>query len=243
MFRFKQFTIQQHQTAMKVCTDACVLGAYTHPGTTHVQPAPTLLDIGTGTGLLALMAAQNYPTAHRIDAVELDPDAFGQATDNVAASPFANRVRVHQTAIQDFRPGYQYDLILSNPPFFTNHLRSPDAATNRALHTETLPFTDLVAAANRLLHPEGEWWVLLPPYEAGQLETLAQQANLWPFSRLSLRHNARKAPFRHITGYRRNPTSLHTDTLTVYESDPANPGRETYTRPFRQLLSPFYLIF
>ncbi len=228
---------------MKVCTDACVLGAYTHPATTQLRENPTLLDIGTGTGLLALMAAQNYPKAPRIDAVELDPDAFAQATDNVAASPFANRIRVHQTAIQHFRPDAPYDLILTNPPFFTNHLRSPNAATNRALHTDTLPFPDLVAAADRLLHPDGEWWVLLPPYEAGQLETLAQQANLWPFSRLSLRHNARKAPFRHITGYRRNPSAVQADTLTVYEPDPANPGRETYTLPFRQLLSPFYLIF
>ena len=243
MFRFKQFTIYQNQTAMKVCTDACVLGAWTCAERLRLPgSASAILDIGTGTGLLALMAAQNQPIA-RLDAVEIDPDAFSQATENIKNSPFANRIRVHKTAIQDYNPGPDYDLILTNPPFFTNHLRSPDAATNRALHTDTLPFADLVTAVDRLLKPSGQWWVLLPPYETGQLDQLAKTVGLYPFGRLLLRHNAQKSPFRRITGYSRQPHQLQTETLTIYEPDGTNPTREQYTDAFRQLLQPFYLIF
>jgi len=247
VFQFKKFTIHQDQTAMKVCTDACVLGAYTTPERLTISPCATILDIGTGTGLLALMAAQNHPTA-QVDAVEIDPDAYMQASENVRNSPFANRIQVHKTVIQHYQPGHRYNLILTNPPFFTNHLRSPDAATNRALHTDTLPFADLVTAVDRLLKPNGHWWVLLPPYEAAQLDQLATTAGLYPFERLLLRHNAQKAPFRHITGYSRQTQPLQTDTLTIYEPDgsgqpSANPTRERYTGAFRQLLRPFYLIF
>lgn len=255
MFQFKQFTIHQNQTAMKVCTDACVLGAWTSSEQLQLPPNPRILDIGTGTGLLALMAAQNHPDA-RIDAVEIDPDAFFQATENAKNSPFANRVQVHKTAIQAFKPSRDYDLILTNPPFFTNHLRSPYAATNRALHTDTLSFSDLVAAVDRLLKPDGQWWVLLPPYETSQLDQLVATLGLHPFERLQLRHNTKKAPFRHITGYRRDDrqddisfpemssqSSLSTQTLTIYEPDSSNPTREQYTEAFGQLLQPFYLIF
>ncbi len=233
---------------MKVCTDACVLGAWTSADRLMLPgSAPAILDIGTGTGLLALMAAQNHPTA-LVDAVEIDQDAFRQATENAKNSPFSNRIQVHQLAIQDYQPGHSYDLILTNPPFFTNHLRSPDAATNRALHTDTLPFVDLVTAVDRLLKPDGQWWVLLPPYEAGQLDQLATTVGLHPFERLRLRHNAIKAPFRHITGYSHQSKPLHIQTLTIHEPDSNNriagpPNREQYTNAFRQLLRPFYLIF
>ncbi|MCY7357834.1 MAG: methyltransferase [Rudanella sp.] len=234
---------------MKVCTDACVLGAWISAERLLLPGSePAILDIGTGTGLLALMAAQNHPTA-QVDAVEIDPDAYDQATDNIKNSPFANRIQVHKTAIQHYQPSYLYDLILTNPPFITNHLRSPDAATNRALHTDMLPFADLVTAVDRLLKPNGHWWVLLPPYEAAQLDQLVTTTvGLYPFERLLLRHNAQKAPFRHITGYSRQTQPLQTDTLTIYEPDgsgqpSANPTRERYTDAFRQLLRPFYLIF
>ncbi|MBC3785914.1 tRNA1(Val) A37 N6-methylase TrmN6 [Spirosoma sp. LMG 31448] len=104
MFSFKQFTIRQERTAMKVCTDACVLGAFADVAASTVA-ATRILDIGTGTGLLALMAAQRNPRA-TVDAVEMDEAAFGQATENVAASPFANRVRVWRGRVQAFVPWF-----------------------------------------------------------------------------------------------------------------------------------------
>jgi tRNA1Val (adenine37-N6)-methyltransferase len=234
MFRFKQFTIQQDRTAMKVCTDACVLGAW---ASIADVPDARILDIGAGTGLLALMAAQRNPTAS-IDAVEIDTEAAGQASENVAASPFANRVQIIHSRIQDFEPAQQYDHVLTNPPFYTNHLRSPDAAINRALHTDELPFFDLLTAVTRLLKPGGQWWVLLPPYEAAKLTELAARHRLLPTRRLALQHTAPKPVFRILTGFGFGQEGCLDETLVIYEPD----GR-TYTTAFRSLLRDFYLIF
>lgn len=231
MFRFKQFTIRQDRTAMKVCTDACVLGAYAD------VMSERILDIGTGTGLLALMAAQRNPSA-TIDAVDVDEAAFDQATENVANSPFTHRVQVRHGRIQDFTTTLPYDRILTNPPFYTNHLRSPDAAVNRALHTDELPFAELVEAVARLLNPTGQWWVLLPPYETANLIKLAVAMGLTPFWQVHLRHNDRKPVFRMITGFKFDGQAANSDTLAIYE-----PGSKTYTPAFRALLGDFYLIF
>jgi tRNA1Val (adenine37-N6)-methyltransferase len=221
---------------MKVCTDACVLGAWADVGV-----GGRLLDIGTGTGLLALMVAQRNASA-QIDGVEIDDAAFGQAVDNVTDSPFADRVRVHHQSIQAFAAlvtnKQQYDRILTNPPFYTNQLRSPDMAVNRALHTDDLPFGDLLSAVRQLLRPDGQWWVLLPPHEMTQLTTLAQSNGLYPFHQLDLRHHAQKPVFRQVAGFSftEKPVELH--ALAVYEID----GR-TYTDAFRNLLRDYYLIF
>ncbi len=217
---------------MKVCTDACVLGACADVGT-----GGRVLDIGTGTGLLALMAAQRNPTA-LVDAVEVDDAAFGQAVENVSASEFAERVRVIHSRIQDFQTPVLYDRIIANPPFYTKHLRSPDAATNRALHTDELSLDDLIQAVARLLKPDGQWWVLLPSYETRVLTNLAQETGLFPFRQLALQHTAQKPVFRIITGFSFHQHPLLTDELAVYETD-----NKTYTLAFRTLLRDFYLIF
>ncbi|GAB3768870.1 methyltransferase [Spirosoma horti] len=251
MFSFKQFTIQQDRTAMKVCTDACVLGAYAEVTGIESTDAGGLvkriLDIGTGTGLLALMTAQRNQRA-QIDAVEVDEAAFGQAQENVVASPFAERVHVWHSRIQDFEPADRYDRILTNPPFYTNHLRSPDSAVNRALHTDELPFPELIEAVVRLMKPDGQWWVLLPPYETEKLAILAEQAGLHAYKRLLLRHNAQKPAFRIITGFSFEERYPEEETLTIYEPKkttdlPENRLAETYTSEFRTLLREFYLIF
>ncbi|UFH52161.1 tRNA1(Val) (adenine(37)-N6)-methyltransferase [Spirosoma sp. KNUC1025] len=239
MFRFKQFTIRQDRAAMKVCTDACVLGAYANV-TGAQQTADRverILDIGTGTGLLALMAAQRNVTAI-VDAVEVDDSAVEQAIENVSDSPFASRIHVIHTRIQEFVNQAAYDRILTNPPFYTNHLRSPDAAVNRALHTDELPFEELLAAVVRFLKPAGQWWVLLPPYESQKISELAATSGLKPFQRLMLRHHAEKPFFRVITGFCFDNLPVTDQVMTIHEHD----GR-TYTAEFRALLRDFYLIF
>nr|WP_240543824.1 methyltransferase [Spirosoma foliorum] len=258
---------------MKVCTDACVLGAYADVGV-----GGRVLDIGTGTGLLALMAAQRNPTAS-VDAVEVDDAAFSQASENVAASPFAERVQVVHTRIQEFPltpgpspragegsrlgdrtsslsqngrgaggKGKLYNRILTNPPFYTNHLRSPDAAVTRALHTDELPFPELLEAVVRLLTVEGQWWVLLPPYETEKLTELANEVGLKPFQRLFLKHNEKKPVFRVITGFSFVDGPIIDETLRIYETNPRSQADgkappATYTSEFRALLSDFYLLF
>ncbi len=244
MFTFKQFAIRQDQVAMKVCTDACVLGAVANVGATDDTTQTRLLDIGTGTGLLALMAAQRNPAAH-IDAIDIDEVAVEQATENVANSPFANRVRVWHRRVQAFMPGTDYDRILTNPPFYTNHLRPPNPAAARALHTDDLPFVDLIAAVRRLLKSDGQWWVLLPPYQTDQLVKLAQKADLHPFRQLALHHQANKPAFRIVTGFAIIPvgatsvgaTNAAQESLVIREVD------QTYTSAYRALLRDFYLIF
>jgi len=240
MFTFKQFVIRQDRVAMKVCTDACVLGAVADVGATDGNPHTRLLDIGTGTGLLALMAAQRNPAA-RIDAIDVDDMAVEQATENVANSPFANRVRVWHSRVQEFMPGTDYDRILTNPPFYTNHLRPPDPATARALHTDDLPFSDLLTAVRRLLKPDGQWWVLLPPYQTDQLIKLAQATNLRPFWQLALHHHVNKPAFRVVTGFGATSvgaTNVAQESLVIREMD-----NQTYTAAYRALLRDFYLIF
>ena len=217
---------------MKVCTDACVLGAFADVGA-----GGKLLDIGTGTGLLALMAAQRNPTG-LIDAIEIDNNAFTQAVMNVIESPFAERIQVTHGRIQDFLGEKIYNRILTNPPFYTNHLRSPNAAVNRALHTDELSFSELLTAVLRLLKAEGQWWVLLPPYEMDILTRLALSVGLSPFKRLSLRHHVQKPVFRVIRGFSSTKSQPVDEELSIYESD-----NRTYTVDFRALLRDYYLIF
>ncbi|WP_461128311.1 tRNA1(Val) (adenine(37)-N6)-methyltransferase [Spirosoma aerophilum] len=237
---------------MKVCTDACILGAYAdviEEGTSadRVDQEFRILDIGAGTGLLALMAAQRNPRA-LLDAVEVDEAAFGQATENVAASPFASQVKVRRGRIQDYQPGLRYDRILTNPPFYTNHLHSPNIAVNRALHTDELSFSDLIRAVERLMKPYGQWWVLLPPYEMETLTGLAAQTGLYPFRHLRVKHNAEKQVFRHITGFCFEKRTVDEETLVIFEQSKTAIGaekqpKETYTSEFSILLRDFYLIF
>ena len=229
---------------MKVCTDACVLGAFADVGAISGTAQMYILDIGTGTGLLALMAAQRNPNAH-IDAIDIDETAVEQATENVANSPFASRVRVWHSRVQDFTPGVYYDRILTNPPFYTNHLRPPNPATARALHTDDLPFSDLLAAVRCLLKPDGQWWVLLPPYQTDQLIKLAQTANLRPFRQLHLHHHTDRPAFRIVTGFTITSvgatsvgaTNVARETLVIRGMD------QTYTSAYQALLRDFYLIF
>lgn len=234
-FQFKQFTMQQDHCAMKVCTDACVFGAWA--GTLG---AKRILDIGTGTGLLSLMAAQSNKDAH-IDAVEIDPEAAEQARENVTGSPFAERIEVHQTPIQDFTPLHRYDSILINPPFFQSDLRSPDARINQAHHAESLTFSELLTAIARLLGVEGTWHVLLPPDESTLLTKMAFLQGWSKPRELTLYHTFNRKPFRVMSTFKGTLASIQTtvsERLAVFEAD-----GKTHTLAFRELLQEFYLNF
>lgn len=165
MFTFRQFTIEQDRCAMKVGTDGVLLGAWAElPIVSGVgSPTPRVLDIGTGTGVVALMMAQRYPDA-LVDAVEIDADAASQAGENVARSPFASRVRVFNTSIQDFAAASteRYDVIVSNPPYFQNSLRNPDAQRSLARHADSLPFSEFIRAAAVLLKDDGVMSIIIP---------------------------------------------------------------------------------
>ena len=161
MFQFKQFTIHQQRSAMKVGTDGVLIGAW---ASVRVNDR-TILDIGTGTGLIALMLAQRNPEAEVV-AVEIDSESAAQARDNVAASPWSDRVIVEECAVQDFVSDLKFDLIVSNPPYFVDSQKCPDGSRNTARHTDTLSFSELMKAAERLLAPDGRFAVIVPAESA-----------------------------------------------------------------------------
>lgn len=166
MFTFQQFSIEQDRCAMKVGTDGVLLGAWAGVGEQvegTTESVRRILDIGTGTGLVALMMAQRFPDA-LVDAVEIDGAAAAQAQENAARSPFASRVSVIPASVQTFAATakHRYDAIVSNPPYFQNSLKNPDEQRATARHADTLPYQDLLTAASSLLSEGGRLSVVLP---------------------------------------------------------------------------------
>ena len=229
-FSFKQFTIHQDQTAMKVTTDACILGAYT-----EVQGVKSVLDIGTGTGLLSLMLAQRSKA--KIDAIEIDENAYNQAITNANQSNFKDTITVYNTSIQDFETDKRYDLIISNPPFFQNHLKSETESRNNSLHTDTLSFADLLSTVLRLLSPNGTFVVLLPVYESSVFEQLATSKELYPQKKLTIRHRKDTKILRIITTFGRIKKEIINEELIIKNPD------ESYSPDFQVLLKDYYLAF
>ena len=241
-FQFQQFRIEQSQCAMKVSTDACLLGA-----AADLAGATRLLDIGAGTGLLALMTAQRHATV-KIEAVEIDAAAAAQAAANVAASPWAGRIRVRAMSLAEYaaaRPAplanadWQFSHIICNPPFFQQSLRSPDAARTKARHeaADSLSFAALAAFSAEFLLPTGILTVLLPPAGMRVFEELAAAAGLHAATRLVVRHRPGSKPLRHITGFRREAKAPQETELTIRTAE----NEAEYSAAFQALLSGFYL--
>jgi tRNA1Val (adenine37-N6)-methyltransferase len=230
-FRFKQFTVWQSDATLKVSTDACILGAWT-----DVRSTRRILDIGTGTGLLALMLAQHAPGVP-IDAVEIDAAACELARENIRQSPFANQIQVIQIRIQEFEPGHRYELIVSNPPFFQASLRSPETARNRARHADALTLPELAEAVEKLLAPTGTFVVLLPERETAQFDALAAERSLYPARRLVVRNAPGKSVFRVVSEYRRTAGVPTIEQLLIRQLD------GTYSEEFVALLKDYYLSF
>jgi tRNA1Val (adenine37-N6)-methyltransferase len=157
MFHFRQFSVEDKQTAMKVGTDAVLLGSWIQPG----NPG-SILDVGTGCGIIALMMAQR--TKAIIDAVEIDKKATEEAIENVKISPWPARIKIYHSSFQDFteKTSNKYDLVISNPPFFENSLKSPDSKRNLSRHNDLLPVAELIEGAAGCLKDDGILSVIVP---------------------------------------------------------------------------------
>lgn len=234
-FQFKQFIINQDKSAMKVCTDACVLGAWA-----DIEGAEKILDIGTGTGLLALMVAQRNSIA-KIDAVELDTDAFSQAVGNIEESKFHDQIKVINSSIQNFKPDYQYDCIITNPPFFQSDLLSPKTKKNLAHHAVSLSFDELLESLDRLLTNEGRFNILLPVDEAEVFLRKAVNSDWFITKKLTLYHHKNKKSFRQLMTFNREhiaENQTFAQDLYIYNED-----GKTYDSQFKELMKDFYMIF
>ncbi|MBS1321434.1 MAG: tRNA1(Val) (adenine(37)-N6)-methyltransferase [Parabacteroides sp.] len=173
-FQFKKFTIRHDKCAMKVGTDAVLLGAWT-----DTASCKNILDIGTGTGIIALMLAQR--SCADIDAIDIDKEACVQAEENVAASPFAGRIKVIPASCADFARSMtqkKYDLIVSNPPYFINSLKCPDNKRSVARHTDSLPLSELIENARALLSSAGRIALVLPYEQLEEVRETAQKNSL-----------------------------------------------------------------
>lgn len=231
IFQFKQFAIRQDRTPMKVGTDGVLLGAWA-----NLENADSVLDIGTGTGLIALMAAQRNSSA-RIDALEIEPDAYRQACENIGNSPWPQRINVIQTALQDYDPGLLYDSIVCNPPFFTDSTKAPDKGRSLARHCDTLPHTELVENIARLLKPDGNFCVILPVGEALDLMAYAFPFQLYPERITQVIPNPGKPPKRYLIKFISTPVSTCKDEIIVELS------RHEYSEEYQKLTRDFYLHF
>lgn len=195
-FGFRQFVLRQAEGVHRLGTDAMLLGAWT-----RCEGAGQLLDVGTGTGVLALMLAQRAQRA-RLDAIDPEPPAVAQARANVAASPWAGRIRVHQARLQDWRPQQSYDLIVCNPPYFSETTRAHGQARQRARHTDDLSHAELLEHSLRLLGPAGRLSLVLPLAPA---QKLLADSPLYLRRRCLVRHSARHHPSRMLLEFGREP--------------------------------------
>lgn len=226
-FRFKQFSVRQDNSALKVGTDAVLLGA-----AMTVSPADRhLLDVGTGTGVIALMAAQRCPEAE-IVAVEIDGPSAGEAAFNFAASPWSSRLQAICTPLQAYAPPGRFDLIFSNPPYFDNSLTNPDERETAARHTISLSYGDICAFAAEWLTPEGRLSFILPSDGEQRLIRVAASFGLHPFRSLRIRTTAAKAPKRLIIEFSRTRSKVMENELTLQDGPERSAAYSALTREF-----------
>jgi tRNA1Val (adenine37-N6)-methyltransferase len=239
-FKFKQFTIHQDKCAMKVCTDACLFGALIancptclHKGRLAIV---NCLEIGTGTGLLSLMLAQKNNTI-KIDAVEIDAPAAEQATENIAASPWAGNIQVFNEDILTFSPteGKKYDCIISNPPFFEDDLQSADKAKNNAKHNTALNLLQLLQVVDNYLATDGFFAVLLPYHRVGYFIEESVKMGLHLNKLVLVKQTIKHKFFRGILFFNRKNTEPEYNEIIIKDSN------HNYTPAFSAALRDYYL--
>ena len=233
-FQFKQFTVAQDRCAMKIGTDGVLLGAWT-----AVDQFPnSILDIGTGTGVIALMLAQRSD-APTIDALELDENAYEQAVENFENSPWGDRLFCYHAHLYEFALEIDdtYDVIVVNPPFFEEDYKTPEASRNQARFEDAMPFDLLVGAVAKLLAPEGRFNIIIPYKREDDFISLSAKANLYPTHITRVRGNAKANLKRSMLRFAFNPPSEAPviDELIIEHS------RHQYTDTYISLVQDFYL--
>ena len=233
IFQFKQFSVNQDQTAMKIGTDGVLLGAWT-----PIDNNPkSVLDIGTGTGIIALMLAQRCD-AEQIDALEIDENAYEQAVENFEGSPWGDRLFCFHAGLDEFidDPEDEYDLIVSNPPFFSEDYRSANEQRDLARFQEAMPFEELVEAADLLLSENGIFSVIIPFNEEDRFIELCAEVELFPIKVTRVKGAQNTKIVRSLLAFKRYELSVLTADELVIEI-----SRHEYTPEYISLTKDFYL--
>ena len=232
MFQFKLFTVKQDRCAMKVGTDGVLLGAWAPLDHTPYS----ILDIGAGTGLIALMLAQRS-NAEQIDAIEIDDDAYEQAVENFEDSPWGDRLFCYHAGLDEFMedPEEEYDLIVSNPPFYTEDYTSGDEQRDKARFTESMPFEDLVEASSSLLSDVGVLADIIPYKEEQNFINLAKAEELYPFKITRVKGTPQTEIKRSLIAFSRDKKEITENDLVI------ETARHQYTDEYSALTKDFYL--
>ncbi len=229
-FRFKQFIVEDDRSTMRIGTDAILLGAWAETG-----PAQSALEIGTGCGVISLMLAQksNIP----IDAIDIDEESAKQAGSNFMKSPWSDKLHALHVSLQQHvhTSGHKYDLIITNPPFFSGSLKSPDEKRNRARHSSDLSQKELIGGVMNLLAPGGSFLLILPFSESVKFSGLAATSGLFLQKKMKIRPKAGKPVNRilNIFGFR-NGVHLKEEELIIRNAD------NSFTKEYLQLTQDYH---
>ncbi len=229
IFRFKQFEVDQSGCAMKINTDGVLLAAHAE----HPNPQ-RILDVGTGTGVIALMLAQRFPVA-QVHAVEIDKQASDTACRNFQLSVFSNRLSIQNIAIEQYVSETKFDLIVSNPPFFVNDLKNLEQKKGIARHTNEQFFISLIEKVITLLSSEGCFWFVLPVKQAELLVKSGIEKGLYLVKKIELHSDLTKPAFRWIVCLGTKNIKTKTEQFYIYETE------KVYTSAYRTLLKNFFL--
>ncbi|MEM0541710.1 methyltransferase [Flavobacterium sp. j3] len=233
MFQFKQFSVQQAKSAMKIGTDSVLLGAWC-----PIENQPfSVLDIGAGTGILSLMIAQRSK-AEQIDAIEIDEDAFEECVENFENSPWSDRLFCFHAGLDEFveEPEQEYDIIISNPPFYSENYKTNSESRDLARFEDALPFEDLVEAADLLLSENGIFAVIIPYKEEERFIDLCSEVELFPIKVTRVKGSHSTPIVRSLLAFKRYELAvLEADELVI------EINRHEYTDDYINLTKDFYL--
>ncbi|WP_347373308.1 methyltransferase [Aequorivita sp. Q41] len=231
-FKFKKFTVAQDRCAMKIGTDGVLLGAWT-----SIKHTPfSILDIGAGTGIIALQLAQRS-NAELIDAIEIDENAYEQCVDNFENAAWGDRLFCYHASLDEFVDEIEdkYDLIVSNPPFYSEDYKTTSEARDLARFNEALPFDELITSVSRLLSDEGIFSVIIPKKEEENFIKMAAKVNLFPKRICSVRGTETSEIKRSMLEFSFTETTVDLENLTLEIS------RHKYTEDYKKLVADFYL--
>jgi len=256
-FQCKEFIVHQQHTSMKVCTDACLFGAWVAKKP-PLEAAHSILDIGTGTGLLSLILAQVTDKNNtKITAVEIESQAAAEASSNFNLSKWSDRLKLVNDSIQNFTTNISkddlvsnelnnnnkqlFDIVISNPPFYEGDLKSPDANKNKAAHSTELSWASLVENSRCLLKEEGHFFVLVPTLRAYTMQKLAEANHMHLAEEVLVYNDAKHLPFRSFLHFTKVKTAIDKEISVLRNKIVIKNADNTYSTAFTELLKDYYL--